>query len=83
VKGALGYTQKEHARGRPWCHEGKGDLDDLVWKDRQWQWAALRFENGSFDTPNYRDTYALDEWFFQAIAAAPAMFRRDAGAGSL
>jgi hypothetical protein len=57
--------------------------DRLVWKDRQWEWAALRFENGSFDAPNYRDTYALDKWFYQAIAASPQMFRRDAGAGSL
>jgi hypothetical protein len=57
--------------------------DRVVWKDRQWQWAALRFENGTFDTPKYRDTYALDKWFYQAVAASPAMFRRDAGAGSL
>jgi hypothetical protein len=57
--------------------------DRVVWKDRKWQWAALRFENGSFDTPNYRDTHALDKWFFQAIAASPQMFRRDEGAGSL
>jgi hypothetical protein len=57
--------------------------DRVVWKDRQWQWASLRFENGSFDTMNYTDTYARDKWFFQAIAASPAMFRRDAGAGSL
>jgi hypothetical protein len=57
--------------------------DRVVWKDRQWQWAALRYENGSFDTPNYTDTYARDKWFFQAIAASPQMFRRDAGAGSL
>jgi hypothetical protein len=57
--------------------------DRIVWKDRQWQWASLRFENGTFDTLNYRDTYALDKWFFQAVAASPAMFRRDAGAGSL
>jgi hypothetical protein len=57
--------------------------DRIVWKDRQWQWAALRFESGTFDTANYRDTYALDKWFFQAVAASPAMFRRDAGAGSL
>ena len=57
--------------------------DRIVWDDRQWQWAALRFENGSFDTPNYRDTYARDKWFFQAIAASPAMFHRGAGAGSL
>jgi|SRR5580700_6476898 hypothetical protein len=57
--------------------------DRVVWQDRQWQWAGLRFENGSFDTANYTDTYARDKWFFQAIAASPAMFRRDAGAGSL
>jgi hypothetical protein len=57
--------------------------DRVVWKDRQWQWASLRFENGSFDTPNYRDTYALDKWFYQAIATSPAMFRRDPAAGSL
>jgi len=57
--------------------------DRVVWKDRQWEWAALRSENGTFDTPDYRDTYARDKWFFQAIAASPAMFRRDPGAGSL
>lgn len=55
----------------------------LVWPERQWEWAALRSENGTFDTPDYRDTYALDKWFFQAIATSPAMFRRDVGAGSL
>jgi hypothetical protein len=55
----------------------------LVWPERQWEWAALRSENGTFDTPGYRDTYALDKWFFQAIATSPAMFRRDTGAGSL
>jgi hypothetical protein len=57
--------------------------DRVVWNDRQRQWAALRFENGTFDTPDYRDTYARDKWFFQAVAASPAMFRRGAGAGSL
>jgi hypothetical protein len=57
--------------------------DRVVWKDRQWQWSALRFENGTFDTPNYRDTYALDKWFYQAIATSPAMFRRAPGSGSL
>ncbi len=57
--------------------------DRIVWRDRQWEWAALRSENGTFDTPDYRDTYARDKWFFQAIAASPAMFRRGAGAGSL
>ncbi len=57
--------------------------DRVVWPDRQWQWAALRFENGSFDTSDYRDTYAVDKWFYQAIAASPAMFRRDPAAGSV
>jgi hypothetical protein len=55
----------------------------LVWSDRQWEWVALQSANGTFDTPNFRDTYAQDKWFFQAIATSPAMFRRDAGAGSL
>lgn len=57
--------------------------DRVVWADRQWQWAALRFENGSFDAKDYRDTYAMDKWFYQAIATSPAMFRRDPAAGSL
>lgn len=57
--------------------------DRVVWQDRQWEWAGLRWENGSFDTPDYTDTYARDKWFFQAIATSPAMFRRDPGAGSL
>ncbi|WP_099021807.1 DUF1214 domain-containing protein [Mycolicibacterium palauense] len=54
-----------------------------VWPDRQWEWAALRHENGTFDAEGYRDTHAIDKWFFQAIAVSPAMFRRDPGAGSL
>lgn len=57
--------------------------DRVVWKDRQWQWAALRFENGNFDTPGYQDMYAMEKWFYQAIATSPQMFRRDSGAGSL
>jgi hypothetical protein len=57
--------------------------DRVVWPDRQWEWAGLRPENGSFDTAYYTDTYAREKWFFQAIVASPAMFRRDAGAGSL
>jgi hypothetical protein len=57
--------------------------DRIVWKDRQWEWAALRFEDGDFNAPNYADTYARDKWYFQAIGSSPAMFRRDAGAGSL
>jgi hypothetical protein len=57
--------------------------DRVVWPDRQWQWAALRFEDGSFNTQNYVDVYAFEKWFFQAIASSPAMFRRGAGAGSV
>lgn len=57
--------------------------DRIVWPDRHWEWAGLRYENGSFDTANYTDTYAREKWFFQAIATSPAMFRRDAAAGSL
>ena len=57
--------------------------DRVVWNDRKWEWAGLRFENGSFDAEHYTDTYARDKWFYQAIATSPAMFRRDPQAGSL
>lgn len=57
--------------------------DRVVWPDRQWQWASLRYENGSFDTANFTDTYAREKWFYQAIASSPAMFKRDPTAGSL
>lgn len=57
--------------------------DRVVWPDRKWEWAALRFENGDFDTLGYADLDARDKWFYQAIGASPAMFRRQAGQGSL
>ncbi|RAJ05400.1 hypothetical protein LX64_02558 [Chitinophaga skermanii] len=57
--------------------------DAVVWKDRQWQWVGLRPENGDFATPNYTDIEAREVWFYQAIGASPAMFRRKAGTGSL
>jgi hypothetical protein len=57
--------------------------DRVVWPDRKWEWAALRFEDGDFNTANYADTYARDKWFYQAIGASPAMFKRDPTAGSL
>jgi len=57
--------------------------DRVVWPGRQWEWAALRFENGDFDMPGYVDLDARDKWFFQAIGASPAMFRRKEGFGSL
>jgi hypothetical protein len=57
--------------------------DRIVWQDRKWEWAALRFEDGNFNTANNADLYARDKWFYQAIGASPAMFRRGAGAGSV
>src|SRR5262249_53558008 len=57
--------------------------DRVVWPDRRWEWAALRFEGGDFDTPGYVDLDARDKWFFQAIGASPALFRRPSGAVSL
>jgi hypothetical protein len=57
--------------------------DRVVWPDRKWEWAALRFENGVFDAPTYADLEAREKWFYQAIGESPAMFRRSAGAGSL
>jgi hypothetical protein len=28
--------------------------DRMVWRDRKWEWAALRYENGDFETPTGR-----------------------------
>jgi hypothetical protein len=58
-------------------------LDRKVWDGTYWEWAALRFENGNFYTDSYLDIEAREKWFFQAVAASPAMFRRSVGAGSL
>jgi hypothetical protein len=57
--------------------------DRMVWRDRKWEWAALRYENGDFETPTGIDVEARDRWFSQAIAVSPKMFLRTAGAGSL
>lgn len=57
--------------------------DREVWPGSQWQWASLRFENGTFETENFIDAIAREKWFFQAIGASPAMFRLSVGAGSL
>lgn len=57
--------------------------DRVVWPDRKWEWAGLRPENGDFAAQSYMDVDAREAWFYQAIGASPAMFRRDAGAGSL
>jgi hypothetical protein len=57
--------------------------DRMVWRDRKWEWAALRYENGDFEAPTGIDVEARDRWFSQAIAVSPKMFLRTAGAGSL
>jgi len=57
--------------------------DGVVWPDRKWEWVGLRPENGNFDAPSYVDLDAREVWFYQAIGASPAMFRRQAGSGSL
>lgn len=57
--------------------------DRQVWRDRQWEWAALRYEDGDFNAATHVDLPAREKWFYQAIAASPAMFRRDPRAGSL
>ncbi len=57
--------------------------DRVVWNDRQWEWVGLRPENGDFNAPSYIDNDAREVWFYQAIGASPAMFRRAAGQGSL
>ena len=57
--------------------------DRVPWKGRQWEWATLRPENGTFDTPAYKDLDARAKWFYQAQIESPAMFRRTAAAGSL
>jgi len=62
---------------------GDRRADRLVWPDRRWQWASLRFEDGDFNTNAHLDTEAREKWFYQAIGASPAMFKRDASAGSL
>ena len=54
-----------------------------VWKDRKWEWAVLRYDNGTFDTKNFTDLYAREKWFYQAQIESPAMFNRAPGAGSL
>ena len=57
--------------------------DRSAWPDRKWEWATLRPENGTFDTPDYKDLEARSKWFYQAQIESPAMFRRTAAAGSL
>jgi hypothetical protein len=57
--------------------------EKMVWPDRKWEWAVLRYGNGTFETENYTDLYAREKWFYQAQIESPAMFNRAPGAGSL
>ena len=57
--------------------------DRVVWDGRQWEWAVLRPENGTFDAASYVDLEAREKWFYQAQIESPAMFARAPGAGSL
>lgn len=57
--------------------------DRFPWPDRKWQWVSLRYEDGDFNTHDRLDLEAREKWFYQAIGASPAMFRRDEQAGSL
>jgi hypothetical protein len=58
-------------------------MDRLNWPDRQWEWVGLVPGGAQFETPSGLDLEARDRWFAQAIVTSPAMFRRNAGAGSL
>jgi len=57
--------------------------DRFAWQDRKWEWAGLIPNSAQFETPGGIDLEARDRWFAQAIVTSPAMFRRNAGAGSL
>lgn len=57
--------------------------DRMAWPDRKWEWVGLTPGSAQFETTTGIDLEARDRWFAQAIVTSPAMFRRDAGAGSL
>lgn len=57
--------------------------DRIAWPDRKWEWAGLVPGSAQFETSAGIDLEARDRWFVQAIVTSPAMFRRNAGAGSL
>ena len=67
------------------CVQSFADRRDerVVWPGKQWEWAVLRPENGTFDAGGYIDLYAREKWFYQAQIESPAMFSRKPGAGSL
>ena len=57
--------------------------DRVAWPDRKWEWVGLLPGSAQFEASYGLDLEARDRWFAQAIVTSPAMFRRDAGAGSL
>lgn len=57
--------------------------DRVNWPDRRWEWVGLVPDSAQFEIPAGVDLEARDRWFAQAIVTSPAMFRRNAGAGSL
>ena len=57
--------------------------DRIVWDDRRWEWVGLVPDDANFETKTFLDLQARDRWFFQAITASPAMFRRHVGTGSV
>ncbi|HEU0059624.1 MAG TPA: DUF1254 domain-containing protein [Hyphomicrobiaceae bacterium] len=62
---------------------GSDRPDRLVWPDRKWEYATLRYENGDFELPTGIDLEARDRWFSQAVGMSPKMVLRTPGAGSL
>lgn len=57
--------------------------DRLAWPDRRWEWIGLVPDDANFETDRFLDLHARDRWFYQAIIASPAMFRRRVGSGSM
>ncbi|MEC5385686.1 DUF1254 domain-containing protein [Uliginosibacterium sp. H3] len=62
---------------------GSDRPDRFVWKDRKWEYATLRWENGDFELPTGIDLEARDRWYSQAVGMSPKMVLRTEGAGSL
>jgi hypothetical protein len=62
---------------------GSNRPDRVVWPDRKWEYATLRWENGNFELPTGIDLEARDRWFSQAVGMSPKMVLRVDGAGSL
>ncbi|VVE11118.1 DUF1254 domain-containing protein [Pandoraea anhela] len=72
------------ARGQMLVSAFDSDRSEIRnWADRHWEWVGLVPGAAQFETPAGIDLDARDRWFAQAIVTSPAMFRRDAGAGSL